>query len=32
MARLFERVNRNVHERRQTGVIFLDVEKAFEKV
>jgi hypothetical protein len=32
LARLVERVNRNVNERRLTGADFLDVAKAFDTV
>jgi hypothetical protein len=32
LARLVERVNRNVDERRLTGVVFLHVAKAFDTV
>jgi hypothetical protein len=32
LVRLVERVNRNFDERRLTGVVFLDVAKAFETV
>jgi hypothetical protein len=32
LGRLFERVNRNIDERRLTGAVFLDVAKAFDTV
>jgi hypothetical protein len=32
LARLVERVNRNVDKRRLTGAVFLDVAKAFDTV
>jgi hypothetical protein len=32
LARLLERVNRNVDERRLTGAVLLDVAKAFDTV
>jgi hypothetical protein len=32
LARLVERVNRNFDERRLTGAVFLDVDKAFNTV
>jgi hypothetical protein len=32
LARLVERVNRNLDERRLTGVVFLDVAKALDNV
>jgi hypothetical protein len=32
LARLVERVNRNVDERRLTGAVFMDVDKAFDTV
>jgi hypothetical protein len=32
LSRLVERVNRNFDERRRTGAVFLDVDKAFDTV